>query len=694
METIFYISPFSVKIQTIIILCLMFGLIVQSKQVHGKDIQLARTEKLLNLSLEDLFSVPITSASLFPETDLDTGSTVTVITSEYWQDRGAKRLDDAVSYMPGFTPLPHFLGVKKWAIRGFINSNGNGVQTLWDGVSINTFPVGMAQLDHSNIQLNTLDSIEVIRGPGSALYGADAFYGVVSLNAFESEQNLQQATLRAGSNGYYEGAFKTSTNVFNNWRLNFALSTNGQPDQNEEYQYLDSGTVKTGTRNYNFNSYSTSVKLASDPKRKTAYKFGVYYNDHKQENYFHNGTSVPSNDTADVNSNLGMVKGESKWRLNENSSLTLDASYWTESHDFHRILSAANNKINIIVDEERQATANLTYRNDHFMDNTELSMVLSYKGNEVKNAYRTITDADGNVTLEADLLFGDKKRNIASFLMDGKTHFLGGKYILRYGFRYDDYSDFGSYLTPRLGLIKLIDQTSSVKLLYGNAFRAPTGNELYGAPRITGNSNLKPEEIDTYELVYIKSQGQGQGKDKMKFEAVLFKSNVKNAIATIGNFPNASYENNSENSATGIELTYIKQFNKLLLDVNGSYVQSKNNTDNIDITVFPEFIVNLGLGYSFTSIWSMTLNNRIMRGVTKTPTTTTNTPDDLPDYWRVDLNNTIHYSENFDIFVNIRNLLDRDNYYPSTSDSPQRDNFVTGIQDEGITLDAGVRIQF
>ncbi|MAZ66620.1 MAG: hypothetical protein CMF25_05875 [Kangiellaceae bacterium] len=72
------------------------------------------------------------------------------------------------------------------------------------------------------------------------------------------------------------------------------------------------------------------------------------------------------------------------------------------------------------------------------------------------------------------------------------------------GVRYDDYSDFGSTTNPRLALVWSTSHNLTTKLLYGEAFRAPSFSELYSKnnPVIIGNLELEPEEIKTSELVF------------------------------------------------------------------------------------------------------------------------------------------------------------------------------------------------
>lgn len=648
-------------------------------------------QNLYSLSLEDILNTPITTSSFFAETDLDAGSTVTVITQQYWQERGARRLDDALSYMPGVAILPSFLGTRQWAVRGYPNSNAAGLQTLWDGVPLNAYSTGSAQSDNANLGLNSLDSIEVIRGPGSALYGSDAMYGVVSLKAYESDHNEEIASIRAGADGYYDAALKGSYAIANGWRANIALTTNGQPDQDFEYEYLVTGNPTIGERDYNYSTTTTSIKLNSDANKQLSYKFGIYYNANEHDDFYHNGTDVPSNDTSTVDTDFTILKAETNLRIGSKQTLSVNISNWKFDRHYSRILPApALNTINIFA-EEKQSTVNAILKDETLLPDTELSLALGYKDNEVETAHRTVIAPSGAEINTAPLLFTGKGRSINSFLLDGKSRFTEGRNIFRYGFRLDDYSDFGQQITPRLGFIHYLSKTNVIKFLYGNSFRAPTGNELYGGPQQTGDLNLQPEELDTFELIYISKH------KTWKTETALFFSELKNGIQTIDTDNDTTpdtFANIAKSDSIGIETSYIKKASNWSFDINGSYIISQNQTDDVDYTIFPEYIINISGSYKFTNQWKLTLNNRIETGRTRVQQTATNSPDKLPNYFRTDINISKNYTKNIKLFVNVINMFDRDNELPSIQDSVNSSDFTTGILEPGTKLDFGVQLRF
>ena len=97
----------------------------------------------------------------------------------------------------------------------------------------------------------------------------------------------------------------------------------------------------------------------------------------------------------------------------------------------------------------------------------------------------------------------DDALNWSGFLQDEYTILSG--LILSAGLRYDHYESFGGEFSPRVALIYSPAKQSTVKLVYGEAFRAPNNYERYYTATLLGlqgNLNLKPEKIRTYELIY------------------------------------------------------------------------------------------------------------------------------------------------------------------------------------------------
>jgi len=651
--------------------------------VHAKSTA-PEADDLFSLSIEELLDVPITSTSDFEEDSLHVGSTVTVIDEKDWQQRGARRTQDALLNTPSLAVHSNFLGQFSTRIRGYASSGSRGIETLWDGVPISSFNLGTADVDRPNIQLNTLDSIEVIRGPGSAFYGSGAFLGAISLRAFESDKDITKASASTATNGYYNAGTKLSRAINKDTRLHIAVSTNGQPDQDFQYNYTDTATGLNAVnqRDYKYNSYTLIAKVNSNPDRKWSYKAGLYYDFNDQKRFHSEGRTTAVSDISDNKSDLAMGQFSILRKLDANSSVEAQAYHWQQVHDFNFSRQQFGGVNVDIHGKETRTAVKLIYRNNKLFPDTRSSMAFNYRREKINEARRTITNLAGSLLLDAQLPVSGVDRTISSFLLDNATRFLDDKLTLRYGFRYDNYSDFGNQTTPRLGIIYKLSPDEVVKFLYGNAFRAPTANEVGGTPFISGSPNIQPETIDTYELVYMRQTKTS------KLEVVLFSTRWKDAILafdTTGNGVPDAFGNVGDNQSEGLEVSYETYIGNWQHNINASYVSSENTSTNQDYVAFPDYIFNIGTGYQFNDKLSLYVNNRLQLqsengpGENNLPTTT------LPTYWRTDVNLKQKINKKVTLFANIRNLFNRDNYLSNLGD------MEGGIQDEEISLEVGLR---
>lgn len=667
--------------------CMLFSILGASDMSHAAETnQEQKLKELLSLSFSELMSLPITSTSYFTERPLDVASTVTVIAREDWEKRGARRLSDAFVHLPGVVSLPNFLGSYATIIRGYAQSDARGVVTLWDGVSINSFNLSTADVDRPNVQLPTLNSIEVIRGPGSVYHGTDAFHGVVSLNAFESDKDINRVDARLGSNGFYSSSLNSSVAIGGGWRLNASIASSGQPDQNSVYTYTDTGTnlPATNERDYKYLSNTAVLKFISDQSKRLSFRIGIYYDETDRDNFHGNGGQGgdPQNDVASVDSDLAMLQVRIKYKLNDTQNLELQTYRWDQFHFFERPVNALNN-IAINADENREA-AKLIYRNEKLTNNTQFSAALAVRQDHIEVAHRRVFNNTTTV-VDADLPFSGQKRRIKSLELNAKTSLQDSPWIFHYGFRLDNYDSFGDQITPRAAVIYKLDQESVFKILYGNAFRAPNAIELAGSPFIAGDPNIQPEEINTYELVYLR-----QGKTS-RFEAVLFVNEWKNAISSIdtdNDAVNDTFANVTDNKAYGLEVSYQEKLRDWVIETSGSYIRSKSEEAGTGFDAFPRYIFNIGVGYAPAQGWQVYLSNRIYLQVNDGPERAAILPKGIKDYWRTDLHISKNYNKRWKAYVNFRNLFDRENFLPSLV------NTENAVEDDEYSVDAGVTYTF
>jgi len=284
---------------------------------------------LLDLPLKDLLNMRVSVASRFSESMLETGSTSSVIDRAQWRALGARRFKDALDMQPGIIVLPTIFGAEPVYIRGYTERNNtNGVATLLDGVEMNILE-GSAQFTRQNINLGTLQRIEVIRGPGSSLYGDTAFHGVLDLRSFDSTRNIALFDVDYSGNGYHSSTINYSYG-FAKSRINLAVANSGQTAQNQRYDYIDSnGNSASSERDLIFNSTTLIFKWDRQWNVNNASFLRLYWDDNRYDDFYSYGTttafdgsSVAADDTGGVDSQLAMVQLGGRVHLNSKRDLS------------------------------------------------------------------------------------------------------------------------------------------------------------------------------------------------------------------------------------------------------------------------------------------------------------------------------------------------------------------------------------
>lgn len=149
------------------------------------------------MSLDELMSVQVTSVSGLSQSWFSTPAAMYVITANDIQQVGARSLPEALRLAPGVQVGRVHARSYAISIRGDTNLLANKLQVLIDGRSIYEPMFSGIQWDQEDMILDDLDRIEVIRGPGATLWGANAVNGVININT-KSTQDTQGVYLNAG----------------------------------------------------------------------------------------------------------------------------------------------------------------------------------------------------------------------------------------------------------------------------------------------------------------------------------------------------------------------------------------------------------------------------------------------------------------------------------------------------------------
>ena len=136
-------------------------------------------DELTNKSLEELMSIQVTSVSKKEQALSRTAAAIFVITAEDIRTSGARNIPDLLRMVPGMDVAQ--INSNNWAIsaRGFNEEFSAKLLVLIDGRSIYTQTFGGVFWDTIDLPLENIERIEVIRGPGGTVWGANAVNGVI-----------------------------------------------------------------------------------------------------------------------------------------------------------------------------------------------------------------------------------------------------------------------------------------------------------------------------------------------------------------------------------------------------------------------------------------------------------------------------------------------------------------------------------
>lgn len=172
-----------------------------------------------NLSLEQLSQIQIVTASKRPETLANTPSAVYVLSGGDIDRLGVTTLPDALRYIPGMDVA--MINSSQWSVsaRGFNGQYANQLLVMMDGRSIYNPSFGGVIWGAQDTFFEDIDRIEIVRGPGGALWGANAVNGVINIIT-KSAQDTQGTIFSAGGGTFQEAmtaarhGFKLSEKTF------------------------------------------------------------------------------------------------------------------------------------------------------------------------------------------------------------------------------------------------------------------------------------------------------------------------------------------------------------------------------------------------------------------------------------------------------------------------------------------------
>jgi len=582
--------------------------LLQSQFLRAQDnslIQLSKNDSLM-LLYGDHNTVSIATGAEKPI--YLAPSVASIITAEDILATGATTLEEALVSVPGLHISLSFNRLNPiYSFRGIHTGANPQVLLLLNGVPLRQLFSG-SRPNSLRMPVSNIERIEVIRGPGSAVYGADAFSGVINIITHTSaKQSYSEVVLKAGSFDR-EGGWINSFKQLGNWDLQFNFDSDksngdrGRIVKSDLQTALDNGfgtnaSKAPGPLETRYNAITSSLALSNqnwnfdlwlyknedagvgpgaaqvlDPKGRqdtTLYLFDMKYTSDNtgdwrfetQANYYYGeskshfvifpeGTRVLIDSDGNIVSSGGSVVDFPDGIIG--APVTMDQqtaiefrTYYKGWQDHQIRLAAGAQKHKLTAKDQKNFGTGVIDGSSSPVDGT-------------------LTDVSGTEYA----FIKDQERTVYHLSFQDEWKFLAD-WELTYGARADEYSDFGTTVNPRLAVVWSSSLNFTTKYLYGRAFRAPSFNELYAInnPAILGNPKLKPEVIDTMELVFDYHQGSHD-----QLQLSLFKYEVDDLIQYVidSNGTTSTAQNTAGIEGYGYELENRWHIAKHL-HVNASY---------------------------------------------------------------------------------------------------------------------------
>jgi len=530
------------------------GFKVQEIEITADKINLSMNPlsdaDIFELSLEELMNVEVTTVTNKSEKLSEAPATTIVITKEQIQERGYKDLLEVLQELPGIDISVAWGDTYfKDYWRGYRNTIGSPYLFMIDGIVYNDL-----YFNHTTSMvatpLSNVEKIEVVYGPASSVYGANAFMGVINL--ITKKDSKQETSVTGSISSSTKGYTVADMSVFHKYEktklsitARYETGDLNQLINNNDFYWLQDKFL-TDTRLWG--DFVNNPKLGgkfSSPIKNTGIDLRLYRGDLElaaqyYENYTGYGSIYPADKTTpqslwimpDLN-----IYGRYRHYFSDNFLSTTMIRYrksdlTNESQDLegYNIKNKTNHDIAI------GGNINLTPG-----DSMRIIQMTYWQS---LNSSRTITQdfewtVNDKLTFNAGLKYEDRNLQKAYDLNSGELYFadslkhvidalpsypvvamqsynrinwiyrgiyIQGKYkirensILNLGYRIDENSAYGVSPTFRAGFVQKIDRFY-VKLLYGQAFQEPVPRNLYGGWVGSGaDPNLKPEKSQTAEL--------------------------------------------------------------------------------------------------------------------------------------------------------------------------------------------------
>jgi hemoglobin/transferrin/lactoferrin receptor protein len=482
-------------------------------------------EKLFKMDIEDLMDIKVGVASRSERSIKDLPSSVHIITREEILNNNYSSLVDALKDIPGVKVSQPGTGThgEKYLMRGLWGNN-------YAKILVNGIPIRPSAVDGmpigEQVNMKNVERIEVVYGPASALYGADALAGIINIITYNPGKNTILLETSAGTSGYVSPKF--FVNLINkDLKLNIYGGYNKRDDLNID---------KNGGAFRQTNLFGGEVKIGRLPSESENIGIEILFKDFHlsfDHMYRNDPSSLEQDSGYYIWNNPNLIYGETiqKAAINHNFSINkvrfnsfvsylkyrLDTEsafgmifYPTPLYKF----TASDDILfeeSIIYDysENWEFVGGLSYQYSGAMPKTN-DLIKPFDDKLYKPFSKNIPEQG----VYQSLLLGDfgfnplTYSNFAGFL---QTTYSSRMFTIVMGIRYDYHSEYESKTNPRIAGLYNISKNTSIRASYNQAYRAPPPYKVYNSIAVDNgdgsifylqipNEDLRPEKFSAFEV--------------------------------------------------------------------------------------------------------------------------------------------------------------------------------------------------
>ena len=555
----------------------------------------AQEQDVEDLSIESLLDVPVSAAAKYEQTTREAPASVSVITAEDIARYGYATLSDALGSVPGFYGS-YDRNYAYVGVRGFSRPSdyNNRLLILVNGYSANEYSTGGALTGTGlALDLDAVERIEVVRGPGSALYGTSAMFAVVNVITKDAKaQDGLRASATAGSFGYREGAVSFGKTFASDLHVTFSGllgDVRGQDlyfedeDDPEAGSGLAEGT--DGDQYYGFTgtaAYKGFTLMAQRTSREKGIPNGAW------DTFLNSGAW-----TRDSRTFAGL-RYEQPFGVGISLSLRAHVDEYT--YDGYYPYLYEGEAIDGFDDSAtRRVGGDLQFQWDTGPGNR---LVL---GSEVRHHFQNRYTYWDEYETYVD--FDVPSSSFSLYVQD--EYQVLRNLAVTVGLRHDQYTDVGGATSPRLAFVYMPFQYSTLKLLYGEAFRTPSAYELYyddPVGEFKRSASLKPERIRTSELVWEQAFSRS-----LSGSVSLYRYSMRDLIDTVTDPADSlvQFQNVAQATARGLEASLQARFTPALQGYFSYTLQhAREAGEQETLSNSPTHLAKGGLAFPLPGPWT------------------------------------------------------------------------------------------